>query len=633
MTSGTIIPVSEPAIRFGAAIGEVMPERRPVHTRIPPVFGVVALIAILYLGREFLLPIALAVLISFLLMPLIRRLEKIGLGRISSVAVTVLLAFTLIGITLYLMVGQVLDLANQLPDYTENLQAKAASLKVREDGPFGRVTKTIRDLTKEITGDDVAKTPVAGTAAPPVPVEVVDETQTTFGIAKGVMSSTLTMLGSAAIVVVFVIFMLIERQDLRDRFIHLIGHGRLHLTTQAIDDAGKRVSRYLLAQFIVNVSYGIPIGVGLYFIGIPNAFLWGLLATVLRFVPYIGPWIAATFPILLSFAISKSWWPTVLAIGLFAVIEVISNNVVEPWLYGSSTGLSPMAIIVAAVFWTWLWGVGGLLLATPLTVCIAVLGKHIPAFSFLDVLLGENPPIAPADRFYQRLLAGDEEELCEIAETYITAQSVAALFDDVIVPTLRQIEADVRAGALTEENRAEHHQLTRALITELEIPTRETTLEPTMPNRVMVLPAQNDADELAGLMLCRLLVAHGVNAETVSAKSLTSEMIERAATEHPPEICISTVPPNSVIAAANLAKRLKLKIPEARVEIGVWDSHRDERRLERLQRAAPDAVFNSIAAAAEEIVVHITLRPFSHKAEVTDEKETKTKEAKAVARK
>lgn len=609
-----------------------MQERRLVHTHIPPVIGMVALIGILYLGREFLLPIALAVLIAFLLVPLIRSLERVGFGRISSVAVTVLLAFTLIGITLYLMVGQVLDLANQLPNYTENLQAKAAALKVREDGPFGRATKTIRELSAEIKRNDVPPTPVAGNEAPPVPVEVVDGTQTTLGIVKRLMASALTILGSGAIVLIFVIFMLIERQDLRDRFIHLIGHGRLHLTTQAIDDAAKRVSRYLLAQLIVNVTYGIPIGIGLSLIGIPNAFLWGLLATVLRFVPYVGPWIAAAFPVVLSFAISKSWWPPVLVIGLFVVIELISNNVIEPWLYGSSTGLSPMAIIVAAVFWTWLWGVGGLLLATPLTVCIAVLGKHIPAFSFLDVLLAENPPIAPADRFYQRLLAGDEEEVCEIAETYLSAHSVAALFDDVIVPTLRQIEADVRAGSLAEQDRAHHHQLTRVLITDLELPTREITLEPGLPNRVLVLPAQNEADELAALMLCRLLVTHGVNAEWVSAKALTSEMIERAVGENPPEICISTVPPISVMAAASLAKRLKTKLPESRIEVGLWDSRPNARRHERLQRAAPDAVFNSIAAAAEEIVVHTTLRPLS-KAEATDANEAKTKEAKAVARK
>ena len=609
-----------------------MHERRLVHTHIPPVIGAVALIAILYLGREFLLPIALAVLIAFLLVPLIRSFERLGLGRISSVAVAVLLAFTLIGITLYLMIGQVLDLANRLPDYTGNLQAKAASLKVRENSPFGRATKTIRDLAREVKRNGVPETPAAESEAPPVPVEVVDETRTTFGIARGLMSSTLTMLGSGAIVLVFVIFMLIERQDLRDRFIHLIGHGRLYLTTQAIDDAGQRVSRYLLAQLIVNVSYGIPIGLGLSLIGIPNAFLWGLLATVLRFVPYIGPWIAAAFPILLSFAISKSWWPPVLVIGLFVVIELISNNIVEPWLYGSSTGLSPMAIIVAAVFWTWLWGIGGLLLATPLTVCIAVLGKHIPAFSFLDVLLAENPPIAAGDRFYQRLLAGDEEEVCEIAETYIATHSVAALFDDLIVPTLRQIEGDVRAGSLTEQNRAHHHQVTRSLIADLEIPMQEIRLEPTLPNRVLILPAQNEADELAGLMLSRLLIAHGVNAELVSAKSLTSEMIDRAIAENPPEICISTVPPISVIAAASLAKRLKSRLPDAKIEIGLWDPHPAERRHERLQRAAPDAVFNSIAAAAEEIVVHTTLQPFLLKGE-TAEAKAKTKEAKAPARK
>ena len=465
-------------------------------------------------------------------------------------------------------------------------------------------------------------------------MEVVDGSQTPFGMAKSLLSSAATLLGSAAIVIVFVIFMLLERQDLRDRFIHLIGRGQLHLTTQAIDDAGKRVSRYLLAQLIVNASYGVPIGIGLYFIGIPNALLWGFLATVLRFVPYLGPWVAAAFPIFLSLAVSPGWWPPVLTLTLFVVIELISNNVVEPWLYGSSTGLSPMAIIVAAVFWTWIWGVGGLLLATPLTVCIAVLGKHLPSMSFLDVLLGETPPIAPEDRFYQRLLAGDQEEIYEIAETYGTAHSVAALFDDVIVPTLRQIDVDARNGTVNDEDRREHLRLTRALVTDFEIPLRDATLAADLPSRVLILPAQNETDEIAGVMLCRLLVAQGITAETVSSKSLTSEMIEQAVADKPTEIFISTVPPASLMAAANLAKRMRLKLPGARVEVGLWDSHRDDRRLERLQRAAPDAVFNSIATAAEDIVVRTTLQPSSLKAEGKEGKDAQeAKGEKTVAKK
>jgi len=616
-----------------------MPERRLSRTRIPPLAGVLAVTAALYLGRDFLLPIALAVLISFLLAPLVRGFEKLGLGRISSVSITALLAFTVIASALFMVAGQVLDLVNRLPGYGENLRAKTEAFKVDEDGPFGRAAKTLREVTEDVTGTATTKTPAPGTDTPPVPVEVVDETQTTFGLAKGFFTSALAMLGSAAIVIVFVIFMLIERQDLRDRFIHLIAHGRLHLTTQALDDAGKRVSRYLLAQLIVNVSYGLPIGIGLYFIGIPNAALWGFLATVMRFVPYLGPWIAAAFPIFISLAISPDWWPPLLTLGLFVVIELISNNVVEPWLYGSSTGLSPVAIIVAAVFWTWLWGVGGLLLATPLTVCIAVLGKHLPALSFLDVLLGENPPIAPEDRFYQRLLAGDEEEIYEIAETYTATNGIAALFDDVIIPTLRQLEADGRHGSIEDEKRREHHRHIRALIMDLEIPPRIASLDGDLPNRVLILPAQNEADEIAGAMLCRLLCAQGIAAETVSSKLLTSEMIEYAAGANPTEIFISTVPPASLMAAANLAKRVRLKLPEARVEVGLWDSHRDDRRLERLQRAAPDAVFNSIAAAAEEIIVHTTLQPFSMKAEVKDPKESKdgkeskeSKDSKAAVR-
>lgn len=290
------------------------------------------------------------------------------------------------------------------------------------------------------------------------------------------------------------------------------------------------MSRYLLAQLIVNVTYGIPIGVGLALIGVPNAVLWGIIATLLRFVPYIGPWIAASFPIALSLA-TPGWTTPLMTIALFVVIELLSNNVVEPWLYGSRTGLSPMAIIVAAVFWTWLWGAVGLLLATPLTVCIAVLGKYIPSLDFLDVLLGDKPPIAEEDRFYQRLLAMDDEEVSAIAEKYTAAHSLIETYDRLIIPALRLADEDFIAGVLTEERRCQLLEMVKEIINDLaesECPTpaKEMDREETS---VICVPAGDLADEVAACMLAQMLAPSGVVAHVIPSKLLASEMIEETA--------------------------------------------------------------------------------------------------------
>ena len=236
-------------------------------------------------------------------------------------------------------------------------------------------------------------------------------------------------IATAGLVVVFVIFMLLQREDLRDRIIRLVGASDVARATEAMDDAAKRISRYLLMQLVINVLYGIPVGIGLYFIGVPNPILWGLLATVLRFIPYLGPVIAALFPIALSFAVAPGWTLPLLTIALFVTLELFSNNVLEPWLYGSSTGLSPVAVLVAAVFWTTLWGPVGLLLSTPLTVCLVVLGRHVPQLGFFDVLLGDEPALPPELKFYQRLLARDPEEATELAEEYLEDEPLEKLYD------------------------------------------------------------------------------------------------------------------------------------------------------------------------------------------------------------
>jgi predicted PurR-regulated permease PerM/methylmalonyl-CoA mutase cobalamin-binding subunit len=591
-------------------------------------------VATLYFAKDFLIPLALAILISFLLVPLIRRLERWRFPRVLAVLTATFLAFSLIGAIGYIVFGQLIDLADQLPGYRSNLHEKVASLKTTRDSPISKATDTLREVTKEITSDQpvagAAETPGAaagtpsttpGTGAPaaPVSVAVVEGPGNSWDTVKTFVSPLLAPLGTAALVIIFVIFILLSLEDLRDRVIHLIGRGHLHVTTQAIDEAGQKVTRYLLAQLIVNVTYGIPIGVGLYFIGIPNAVLWGLLATVLRFIPYIGPWIAASFPVFLSLAVSPGWSVPLMTLGLFVVIELISNNVVEPWLYGSSTGLSPVAVIVAAAFWTWLWGPIGLLLATPLTVCIAVLGKYIPSLSFLDVLLGDRPPIAPEDRFYQRLLAEDAEEICEIAENHTKEHSLVHTFEEVIIPALKLAETDYRDGVVTEEKRRSMHSLVRELVLEVgeeeapevkekrtEAGTVTTSPLPEQQAVIVCLPACNEADELCAHMLARLLAQSGLAVQVCPSKLLTSEMVEQAREAVHNIALVSVLPPSSVLPASLVCKRLRASMPDVRILVGLWgDGEIEARRRARFERSGADALFTSLTQAEREIIAQV----------------------------
>lgn len=584
-----------------------------------PFLTVVAVVAVLHLGKDFFLPLALAVLISFLLAPVIRRFEKWGIGRVTSVVIATVLAFaTIVGVG-YIIAGQLIDLANTLPKYKSNLHAKVVSLKSSKDGPWNRATGTLRELSAEFTKPDPASSadaPAARTTAAPLPVEVYSPGNALQTL-KTFVAPVAAPLGVAAVVAVLVIFMLLEREDLRDRMIHLVGRGRLHVTTQAIDEAGGRVSRYLMAQFIVNVTYGIPIGIGLWLIGIPNAVLWGLLAAILRFVPYIGPWIAASFPLALSLAVAPSWNAPLLTLGLFVTVELISNNVVEPWLYGSSTGLSPMAIIVAAFFWAWLWGAVGLLLATPLTVCIAVLGKYIPSLSFLEILLGQTPPIASSDRCYQRLLALDGDEVSKLCEDYAATHTLGATFDDIVVPVLRLVDTESRAGALEDGLKKNMYHLIRDIVADLgeqdaakDAPVSLAPADGT-PS-FLCLPASNESDELAALMLLLLLERGGLKSEFVSSKALVGEMVEIAGTRQPRLLCISSVPPASVIPAQHLCRRVRERLgKDTRLMVGLWSETPAEhaRRLDRFKRAQADEVFMTLTSAAHEILLQAGLVP------------------------
>ena len=411
----------------------------------------------------------------------------------------------------------------------------------------------------------------------------------------GVLWPVLGPLASALVVIVIAIFMLIAGADLRDRLIHLVGRGRLRVTTQALDEVTQRISRYLRAQLLLNASFGLAIAVGLYFIGIPNAVFWGLLGMVLRFLPYIGPWLAAAFPVALSIAIFESWKEPLLTVGLFVAFELVTNSV-EPWLYGATTEISPLAVIVSALFWTWLWGGVGLVLATPLTVCLAVAGKYLPDLAFLNLLMGDKPSIDPGDRLYQRLLALNEEEACEFVERHAREQTTLAAFDEAVLPALRSIEADFRSGVLSDVARADACQILRQIIDDLAEP-RAASDGTTAP--ILCIPASHEGDELAALMLAQVLAESGVAATVFSSKLLAAESVAQAAALAPSIVCISSLPPVSTIAARALCKRLRAQLPSARILVGLWQPEDAEfsARRERLGKAGADDTYPDLRRA------------------------------------
>ena len=432
------------------AVGPVAPPASATAT----LAVLVVVVGALYIGRDILIPLALAILLSFMLAPIVTRLRRWGLARIPSViAVVVLLFVVLLGLG-SIVASQIVHLAEHLPRYEWNLRAKIRDLPIAlpSGGVVERTADMLRDLRKELekaTKEPEAQGTDAAAEQPPKPVLVqVQESATPLQTLREIGGPLVKPIATAGLVLVFVIFMLMQREDLRDRIIRLVGSGDVARTTEAMNDAAKRISRYLLMQLVINVLYGLPVGVGLYFIGVPNPILWGMLATILRFVPYVGPMIAALFPIALSFAVAPGWTAPLLTIALFVTLELFSNNILEPWLYGSSTGLSPVAVLVAAVVWTTLWGPVGLLLSTPLTVCLVVLGRHVPQLAFFDVLLGDEPALPPELKFYQRLLARDPDEATELAEEYLEDEPLEKLYDGVIIPALGLAEHDRLRGSL-----------------------------------------------------------------------------------------------------------------------------------------------------------------------------------------
>jgi predicted PurR-regulated permease PerM len=509
-------------------------------------------------------------------------------------------------------------LAENLPRYEWNLRAKIRDLPVAmpSGGVVERTAEMLRDLRQELK--EATQGP-EGTGAEggteeqvkPVPVQV-QQPVTPLQTLREFGGPLVKPIATAGLVLVFVIFMLLQREDLRDRIIRLVSSGDVARTTDAMNDAAKRISRYLLMQLVINVLYGIPVGVGLYFIGVPNPILWGLLATILRFIPYVGPMIAALFPIALSFAVAPGWTVPLLTVALFATLELFSNNVLEPWLYGSSTGLSPVAVLVAAVVWTTLWGPVGLLLSTPLTVCLVVLGRYVPQLAFFDVLLGDEPALSPELKFYQRLLARDPDEATELVEEYLEDEPLEKLYDSVIIPALGLAEQDRLRGSLdraTVQGMAEDTIGIVEYLREEEesTPEEEADASPSSPGvpieaaTILCIGARNGLDEAAAVMLVHLLTQRGLAAATVARENVAGRNLTRLPRHGVRLVCLSYVNPRATQHAHRLTRRLRHHFGgNAPIMVGLWMAEPLQEPQELLDATGADLIATSLRNAARE---------------------------------
>ena len=583
-------------------------------------------IAVLYFARTILIPLAFAVTLTFILSPVVALFERSRIGRIPSVAVTILIMMAATGCLGWIIVVQLVDVAGDLPRYRQNINAKMEALRIPTEGPLGLAANSLKEIGSELSNlgapspgpglpERNRKQRIApGTPAPPLPVRIVPQSAGGLDYLRD-LQPVLRPLALTGLVLIFTVFMLIKRFDLRHRLFRLVGLGQINLMTQALDDAAQRVSRYLLMQILVNAAFGVLFGFGLYLIGVPTPALWGVVAGLLRIVPYVGTMIAATLPIALSLAAFTSWVPPLLVFLLFAGLEMIIANFVEPWLYGANTGISSLALLVSAIFWTILWGASGLILSTPLTVCVVVLGRYVPQLSFLHTLLGDEVALGPEAQIYQRLLAMDQSEAHAIVDRCLKEKSLVELYDSVLLPALSLAEQDRHKGAIDTAREEFLFLSINEMITELSEyqpaphpAPAEDAAAPSGPAeqtgaRILCLPANDRADEVTAAMLAQLLEQAGHAALSLPiAHASLAEMLALLEIRPDDVICISALPPYAFTPARTMCKLIRERFPKVKLVIGVWGFSGDtEKAKARFERTQPDRLLTSLAQAVEQI--------------------------------
>jgi len=577
-----------------AAVSREGPRSLHVAARL---VSIALVVAALWVAQAVLIPIALAAFVTFLMSPLVTRLDRLGLPRVLAVlVVSGAVTGTLAGVG-FLVVGQLGQLAEELPEYRDNIRTKLADLRVlTRGGTIERVQSTIRDISEDVESDVAEEQGRDGGAAPGVqieePVRVRIEESRFLGEAE-YLTPVASIAATAGLTMLLSIFMLIKREDLRNRLVSLAGHTSLVVTTKAFAEAGQRISRYLLMQFIINATMGLAVGIGLYFIGVPYAALWGLSATVLRYVPYVGPWIAALLPIAVSVITAPGWEQVVIVVALFVVLELLSNNVMEPLLYGQSVGLSAIAVIVSAIFWTWIWGPIGLVLATPMTACIVVLARYIPELAFIDRLLSEGPALKPHLSLYQRLLARDEDEATDIVEAYRETHSLEETCDELLLGALLALKRDLAADRILRDDGDFVASALDELVDELadasadeDAEKRDRDAAPARRPLIVGLPVRDRVDEIALEMLGVLLQKEPCDFEIVAAEALVGEKIAEVEARRPAAACILTLPPGDMTATRHAAKRLRARVPGVAVIVGRLGGGAEAARTRHLMRTA-----------------------------------------------
>lgn len=639
----------------------------PAGSPLLTLASVVVAIAALHFAKEILLPLALAIFLSFLLAPLAEKLESWGLGRILSVISVVGVTFVVLGVLGWIVTSQLVDLSSQLRHWQGEIIRKIDDIRP-DSSAFKEIAEAYDAVTEKISetepDDDASKpndveteqTDSVQPEAPgaliiadadisllerlkqgfqfpdgstvrdgeksrkePVDVRVVGMPLSPLGQIRAWLGPLVAPLTTAGIAVVLVIFILLKREDQRNRLLQLFGSSHLHASTEALTDVTERVSKYLRMQFLINASYGVAVAVGLAAIGVPSAITWGVLSFSLRFLPYIGPWLSAIMPLAVSIADSTGWTQPLLVATLFVVLELLVNNVAEPMLYGRSTGVSGVGVIIAAIFWTWIWGPIGLVLAMPLTVCVVVMSKYIPSLHFLSVLLGDQSALEAPERIYQRLLAGDCDEAAEHAGAIVASGSLAQAFDEAVIPALIMAENDRHGGRLHDEQALLIHETARDLVDELaelaaaqdekvaaavpaDLPRSDRE-----PLRILCIPLRDQADDIGSAMLTQLLTRERVVVEQGAVSALTSELVDSVESLHVDLVILSIIPPLPPRSSRLLCRRLHDRYPQLPVVIGYWGGGKAEDIRRRLADDQSEIV--TTLGAAVERVRAIAARP------------------------
>jgi predicted PurR-regulated permease PerM len=603
-------------------------------------------VAALYFGRQVLMPIALAGLLSFILTPLVRRLQRLGLGRIPSVAAVTLLSFTLIAAFALLVGSQVTQLATDLPKYQSGIEGKIKS--VREQAAGGRIVSGLANMMQSLgaaMNKPAAEAPAAPQSVatlapnvqpepPPMPVVVRQPDPKPYEIASQIIGPIVEPLATAGIVMIFVVFILLQREDLRDRLIWFAGSRDLRRTTSALDDAGTRLSRYFLAQTAINATFGLLLGTGLWMIGIPNFVLWGAIAALLRFLPYIGGILSAFFPLILAAAVDPGWTKLFWTAGLYAGLELTTGQIVEPLLFGHTTGMSPLAVITAATFWTWVWGPIGLMLSTPLTLLLVVLGQHVQRFSFFAVLLGDAPPLAPEESFYHKIISGRADEAADQAYALLKEQELVAYYDKVALPGLRMLQSDLNSGATPPESLArmtatvdefielmderEEAENAEIVTADGEKPAKgkpdeaeSGSLAEPLHARVLCISGRSPFDRSVAAMLKQLLARHRIGLRIAEIGAASSGQLFKLDTEGVAFVCLSYLAvDHSPSHTRFLIRRLRRRLPDVKILAGFWTYDEDEDPEALAGKLKSESGADMVATTLEEVVA-ICLRETS----------------------